>query len=219
MMAASDVTTVTDKKQRSPTANLLYSAAKRSLDVLLLVVIAPFAGVLALLICIAVWLDSPGKVFFTQQRHGKDGVPFKLYKFRTMHTRFCDNGGKQAKTKDKRITWSGKWLRLTRLDELPQLWNIAKGDMSFIGPRPHPVPLDHQYADQLSNYWLRYSVKPGLTGLAQIHGCMGNTPQLDDMQKRVEFDLIYAAKASIIVDLAILFRTVKAVFNSGTYKA
>ena len=192
----------------APAAPLrVYPAAKRTLDLLvavpLLIVTAP------LLIAIALWirLDSKGPALFRQTRLGQGGRPFGIVKFRTMNV--VEDGAcvVQAARNDVRITRAGGFLRASSLDELPQLLNVIKGDMSLVGPRPHATAHDALYSTLIPQYNGRQAVKPGVTGWAQVCGHRGGTPTIDLMQARVEHDLWYVRHASLRLDLKILART------------
>jgi len=182
-------------------------ALKRVLDLAIavpaLLLLAPLLLVLALIVRI----DAGGPVLFRQTRLGQGGKPFDIYKFRTMTV--MENGDTvvQAKAHDVRVTRSGTWLRATSLDELPQLLNVIAGDMSLVGPRPHARAHDKHYAGLIADYGLRQAVKPGITGWAQVNGHRGETPALDDMRARVDFDIWYAKNAGLLLDLKILART------------
>ncbi|WP_298241365.1 undecaprenyl-phosphate glucose phosphotransferase [uncultured Bradyrhizobium sp.] len=188
-------------------------ALKRALDLAgasaALVVFAPVMLVTALLIK----LSSKGPVFFRQTRHGFGGRAFKIFKFRTM--RVLEDGPKikQAQKNDPRVTPIGKWLRKTSIDELPQLFNVLKGDMSLVGPRPHAAAHNTEYEQIIGNYAFRHHVKPGITGWAQVNGYRGETRTLDLMQKRVEYDLWYINNWSVGVDLLIILRTITVSFR------
>ncbi len=164
-------------------------------------------------IAAGVKLDSPGPVFFRQRRTGRHGRIFSIYKFRTMHVLEDGAAVIQARAGDRRITRLGRILRISSLDELPQLFNVLTGDMSLVGPRPHAVAHDEFYADCVRNYRLRQLVKPGITGLAQVHGARGATPNITDMQARIDLDLRYIARESLWLDLCILARTPVAVLR------
>ncbi|MCM2371773.1 undecaprenyl-phosphate glucose phosphotransferase [Aporhodopirellula aestuarii] len=159
------------------------------------------------MIALAVKLSSPGPVFFRQRRYGLDGQEIRVWKFRSM--RVCDDGPvvKQATANDPRITRVGAILRRTSLDELPQLFNVIEGTMSLVGPRPHASAHNEQYRGLIRGYMMRHKVKPGITGLAQVSGCRGETETLDKMQKRVEYDHQYIRTWSLLLDLRILART------------
>ncbi len=182
-------------------------AAKRVADLVLAISGLIVISLPLCLIAFAVKLSSPGPVFFRQRRYGLDGQEIRVWKFRSM--RVCDDGPtvKQATANDPRITRVGGILRRTSLDELPQLFNVIEGSMSLVGPRPHASAHNEQYRGQIRGYMLRHKVKPGITGLAQVSGCRGETETLDKMQKRVEFDHQYIRTWSLLLDLRILART------------
>jgi Undecaprenyl-phosphate glucose phosphotransferase len=190
-----------------PPLTVLERAAKRAMDVTLASLILLATTPLMLAIAIAIQLDSAGPVLFRQQRHGFNQKPFRILKFRTMTT--LDDGAvvKQACKGDARVTRVGRILRRTSLDELPQLFNVIRGDMSLVGPRPHALAHDREYEDKIALYAHRHNVKPGITGWAQVHGFRGETDVDWKMQKRVEFDLAYIDNWSLILDIQILFLT------------
>jgi len=198
--------TLTAELRRAP-LSWKERAVKRTLDLvgasLALFVFAPVMLVTALLIK----LSSKGPVFFRQTRHGFGGRAFKIFKFRTM--RVLEDGPTivQAQKNDPRVTPIGKWLRKTSIDELPQLFNVLKGDMSLVGPRPHAAAHNTEYEQIIGNYAFRHHVKPGITGWAQVNGYRGETRTLDLMQKRVEFDLWYINNWTLRLDILILIRT------------
>jgi len=169
----------------------------------LLALLSPVMAAIAIL----VRLDSQGPSLFRQQRVGLGGRSFEIVKFRTM--RVLENGDEivQARKGDARVTRVGRFLRKTSLDELPQLINVVRGDMSLVGPRPHAVAHDRHYATVIEDYALRQRVKPGITGWAQVHGLRGETPTVDAMQARIGYDVWYARHASLALDLRILLRT------------
>ena len=181
--------------------------AKRVLDVTvaatLIVLFAPLMAIIALLIR----LDSRGPVFFRQNRTGLRGRPFAILKFRSMAV--LENGETivQATKDDDRITRVGRFLRKTSLDELPQLFNVLMGEMSLVGPRPHALAHDRQYGALIDNYAIRQRVKPGITGWAQVNGARGATPAIELMQERVRYDVWYAQRTSVALDLRILLAT------------
>jgi len=186
--------------------------AKRLLDLLLagcgLIVLSP----VLLAIALAIRLDSPGPVFFRQLRHGFNHELIGVLKFRTMHADQCDapdaQAVRQARRGDPRITPLGRFLRKTSLDELPQLWNVLKGEMSLVGPRPHALVHNEQFARQIDGYLGRHRVRPGITGWAQVNGCRGETRTVEEMRRRVELDLWYVDNWSLLLDVQILLRTV-----------
>jgi Undecaprenyl-phosphate glucose phosphotransferase len=188
-------------------------AAKRCFDLTLatagLLTLVPLKLVTALLIK----LDSRGPVFFRQKRNGFNGQTFDIFKFRTMHV--LENGSviKQAARDDPRVTRLGRWLRKSSIDELPQLFNVIRGEMSLVGPRPHATSHNTEYEKLIANYAFRHHVKPGLTGWAQVNGYRGETRQVEQMERRVEHDLWYINNWSPWLDLRIVLRTISAVMR------
>lgn len=186
----------------------------KTLGLLLLLLVSP----LMLLTALAIKLDSPGPVFFRQPRMGWDGRVFRIYKFRSM---FIHDDGpgpiKQATADDPRVTRVGGFLRRTSLDELPQLLNVLRGEMSLVGPRPHEVKQNLDYSHRVSAYMARHRIKPGMTGLAQVRGHRGETKSVGDMTRRVESDIEYINNWSLWLDLAILARTVFALTGKKAY--
>ncbi len=164
------------------------------------------------LIAILIKLNSKGPVFFKQERWGLNNKKIVCYKFRSMviDSKDIDDNGKylQATKNDSRITMVGKFLRKTNLDELPQLINVLLGNMSLVGPRPHPIPLNMESKDLIQHYMLRHLVKPGITGWAQINGARGETDTTNKMQQRINFDLWYIENWSIWLDFQIITQTV-----------
>jgi polysaccharide biosynthesis protein PslA len=185
------------------------------LSAILLVLWLPVIGAIAL----AIKLDSPGPVFFRQRRYGFSGRVFEAFKFRTMHASQTDALGAQlTRRNDPRITRIGRFLRRTSLDELPQLFNVLRGDMSLVGPRPHPLAAkaaDIPYHDAIGHYALRHRVRPGITGWAQVNGWRGETETLVQLQKRVEYDLSYIEHWSFWLDIRILLRTAICIFHNA----
>ena len=182
---------------------------KRSFDLLL-----TFSGVLLispllLLIALFVKISSPGPVFFRQKRYGLDGKCFWVYKFRSM--RVLEDGDqpglKQATRDDPRVTPVGAVLRRWSLDELPQLFNVIKGEMSLVGPRPHAVDHNEYYRQHVAGYMQRHAFKPGITGLAQVEGWRGETADMELMARRVDADLRYQRDWSLKLDIKILIKT------------
>jgi Undecaprenyl-phosphate glucose phosphotransferase len=160
-------------------------------------------------IAVAIKLDSPGPVFFTQRRHGLNRRVITVMKFRSMTVMENGDAVEQAKRGgDARITRVGDFLRKSSLDELPQLFNVLRGEMSLIGPRPHALVHDDHYGEMLERYANRHQVKPGMTGWAQVNGFRGPTETPDKMQARIECDLVYIDRWSLWLDLKILFLTV-----------
>jgi undecaprenyl-phosphate galactose phosphotransferase/putative colanic acid biosynthesis UDP-glucose lipid carrier transferase len=188
---------------------------KRALDLIVaslaLLAVSPLMAVTALM----VKLESRGPVIFRQRRKGFNGREFQIYKFRTI--RVVEDGPVivQARRNDERVTTLGRILRRASIDELPQLFNVLKGDMSMIGPRPHAVAHDDQYVDLIAHYAFRHHVKPGITGWAQVNGFRGETRRLEQMQERVRLDLWYIDNWSVGLDLQILARTCFEVVRSS----
>jgi putative colanic acid biosynthesis UDP-glucose lipid carrier transferase len=186
---------------------------KRSMDIAIssiaLFVLLPFL----LLVALVIKLTSPGPAIFRQRRYGLDGQVIDVLKFRTM--KVTEDGAvvQQATRDDERITSIGRFLRRYSIDELPQLWNVLRGEMSLVGPRPHAVAHNEQYRRLIKGYMVRHKVPPGITGLAQVNGCRGETSRLEDMRRRIDYDLDYLRHWSPTLDLRILVQTVIKVLN------
>jgi putative colanic acid biosynthesis UDP-glucose lipid carrier transferase len=180
---------------------------KRLEDLALTLLLLPILGLPILGIALAVKLTSRGPALYVQQRHGLGGRPFKILKFRTMYTMDSDEEFVQAKTNDSRVTPLGAFLRRTSLDELPQLVNVLLGDMSIVGPRPAPLKYNNDHRGIIYRYMVRHKVKPGITGLAQVNGCRGETDSLDKTERRTSYDLAYIDNWSLWLDLKILWKT------------
>ncbi|WP_347244737.1 undecaprenyl-phosphate glucose phosphotransferase [Thermogutta sp.] len=181
---------------------------KRAMDVVLASVLLILFAPLMIAIAILIKATSPGPVFFRQRRYGLDGREIRVWKFRTMTVTEDGDQVTQAKRNDPRVTKIGAFLRRTSLDELPQLFNVLRGEMSLVGPRPHATAHNEEYRRIIQGYMLRHKVKPGMTGLAQVHGCRGETETVEKMQKRVEWDLQYIREWSLWMDIKILFQTI-----------
>jgi len=176
----------------------------RVLATVILVLVSP----LMLLIAMVIKLSSPGPVLFKQRRHGWGGVTIEIYKFRSMIEHAEPDGQvTQATPDDPRITRIGHFLRRTSLDELPQFINVLQGRMSIVGPRPHALEHNEHYKEFIDSYMLRHKVQPGITGWAQVNGWRGETRTLEQMEKRVEFDLFYIENWSLWFDLRIIALT------------
>jgi lipopolysaccharide/colanic/teichoic acid biosynthesis glycosyltransferase len=187
-----------------------YVTFKRIVDLTLILISAPVILILALLISVAIRIDSPGPAIFRQKRIGQGGIPFQLLKFRSMLLDAEKHGAKFASNYDLRVTRVGRFLRKSRLDELPQIWNILRGEMSLIGPRPEQVPFSKQFETEIPFYGYRHLVKPGITGWAQVnHGYASGT---EETQDKLEFDLYYIKYFSFWLDVLILFKTVRTIF-------
>jgi exopolysaccharide biosynthesis polyprenyl glycosylphosphotransferase len=191
----------------------VHGAAKRLLDLAIaipaLIVLAPLLLILAALIR----ATSDGPAMFRQTRLGLRGAPFQIYKFRTMTV--LENGPVivQAAKNDARVTRVGGWMRRLSLDELPQLLNVVKGEMSLIGPRPHALAHDRHYGRAIDGYDLRQMVKPGISGWAQVHGHRGATTTISKMRERLAYDVWYARNATLSLDIEIIIRTFREVLG------
>jgi Undecaprenyl-phosphate glucose phosphotransferase len=187
------------------------SAVKDVFDRVAAFALIVFLAPLLALISLAIKLDSPGPVLYRQVRFGFNRQKIEVLKFRSMYQERCDAPAAgtvaQATRDDDRITPVGRFLRRTSLDELPQFFNVLRGDMSLVGPRPHAIAHDHHYSELIDGYLGRHRVKPGITGWAQVNGCRGETRSADDMRRRIELDLYYIDNWSLSLDLKILLRT------------
>ena len=182
---------------------------KRALDLLMSGMFLIVAAPLILVLMFLIRLDSSGPAVYRQRRIGEGGAVFTLYKFRSMTSNAEQDGAKWASVGDARTTRVGKLLRTTRLDELPQLWNVLRGDMSFIGPRPERPEFTAMLEKQIPYYDLRHLVKPGITGWAQVMYSYGAS--VDDAREKLQYDLYYIKHYSLLLDVAILFKTVRVV--------
>jgi putative colanic acid biosynthesis UDP-glucose lipid carrier transferase len=186
---------------------------KRLTDIVLSVGILLLFLPLLLLIAILVKASSPGPVIFKQRRYGLDGREIAVYKFRTMSVTEDGAQIRQASKTDNRITRIGGILRRTSMDELPQLINVLQGRMSLVGPRPHAVAHNEEYRKLIKGYMVRHKVLPGITGLAQVNGCRGETSQLEEMEARVNYDLEYLRRWTPMLDVKIILLTAVKVFR------
>lgn len=189
---------------------------KRVLDCVIaasgIVVLSPVLALIAL----AIKLDSPGPVFFRQRRYGQNNLVFRIFKFRTMHVAEDGQHVTQATRGDNRVTRVGRLLRASSLDEVPQLFNVLRGDMSIVGPRPHALIHDKLFEEHLDLFSRRRRVQPGMTGWAQVNGYRGETRTTEDVRARLDHDLYYIENWSIWLDVEIIFRTVLVVLR-GAY--
>lgn len=181
-----------------------------TISILVLCMVCPFA-------VLFVWLgniifDNSGPLFFTQVRTGHNHAPFVIYKFRSMVLN-NEADTRQATDSDPRITRFGKFLRISFLDELPQFYNVLKGDMSIIGPRPHMLYHTEVYSKLIPDYGHRHAMRPGITGWAQVCGCWGETKTVDDMAIRVSHDLWYIDHWSLWLDMKIFLKSIMIVFR------
>jgi putative colanic acid biosynthesis UDP-glucose lipid carrier transferase len=198
---------------RGPAASWIKRAFDQIAALLILLFVLPLLAVIAL----AIALDSPGPILFVQRRTGLNGIPIRVFKFRSMT---ADAGApvRHARRDDRRITRVGGFLRRASLDELPQLFNVLRGEMSLVGPRPHALVHDRYYAAHIPDYVRRFRARPGMTGLAQISGYRGEIRSIDGMVRRVAADNLYIDRWSFWLDLKILLKTlVVAPFQGNAY--
>ena len=201
--------------------NLVHRIQKRLLDLTFASLAILFLSPLLLTVAAAIRYDSPGPIMFRQTRVGQGNRQFKIFKFRSM---FADSGDLRgdisASRNDSRITKVGRFIRKTSIDELPQLFNVLRGDMSLVGPRPHALGSlagNDLFWQASKQYWLRHALKPGITGLAQIRGFRGATHEVDDLEQRVRCDLEYLTNWSIGLDIMILIKTFRVVIHKNAY--
>ncbi|CAI2432889.1 Putative colanic biosynthesis UDP-glucose lipid carrier transferase [Serratia fonticola] len=191
---------------------------KRIEDIIFSTIILIFISPVLFIISLMIKLTSTGPVIFKQKRYGLDGKAIAVWKFRTMSVMENGETVTQVRKGDSRLTSIGGFLRKTSLDELPQFLNVLKGDMSIVGPRPHAVVHNEQYRHLIKGYMLRHTMKPGITGWAQINGWRGETDTLDKMEKRIEYDLEYIRTWSVWLDFKIIILTVfKGFVNKHAY--
>ncbi len=188
-----------------------FARTKRAIDLAFSISLGLIVLPLFPIIALAIKLDSPGSVFYSQERVGLGGRLFRIYKFRTMRRDAERDGAVWAQAQDDRITRTGRFMRLTRFDELPQIWNVILGDMAVVGPRPERPEFTEILASEIPGYDLRHTVKPGLTGWAQV--CYRYTSSIRDTRAKVEYDLYYVKHLSVWFDLQILVRTIKVVIG------
>ncbi|WP_245334786.1 undecaprenyl-phosphate glucose phosphotransferase [Bradyrhizobium mercantei] len=192
-------------------------AIKRALDIVAAIVGLILASPLFVIVPLAIKLDSRGPVFFRQTRHGYNNEPIRVLKFRSMSVMEEGDNFRPVARHDPRVTRLGRVLRQTNIDELPQLFNVLGGDMSMVGPRPHPTAQNETFAELISSFYRRHNVKPGITGWAQVNGYRGDTDTLEKMQRRLEHDLHYIDNWSLLLDLKIIVMTLfsrKAYWNA-----
>ena len=203
----------------NPRSLIINQKIKRIFDfsfgLIILMILSPFLFIVSILIR----LTSEGPVFFSQKRYGLNGKVFNMYKFRTMSYKKIKavNKLKQAKINDKRVTKVGKFLRKYSIDELPQLINVIRGEMSLVGPRPHAVEHNEYYRKLITGYMQRHSKLPGMTGLAQISGARGETKNIEQMKLRIYYDLEYNNNWNLIKDFQILMKTFFCVIKGDAY--
>ncbi|VVQ02028.1 UDP-glucose:undecaprenyl-phosphate glucose-1-phosphate transferase [Pseudomonas fluorescens] len=195
-----------------PTAALSKALVDRFISLTALICLSP----LLIAVAVAVKLSSPGPVLFKQKRHGWNGKIIKVWKFRSMRVH-DDKHVQQASRQDSRVTAVGRFIRRSSIDELPQLFNVLQGHMALVGPRPHAIAHNDYYTGKIHAYMARHRIKPGITGLAQISGCRGETDTIEKMQKRVEIDLDYINNWSLWLDIKILIKTPFTLISKDIY--
>jgi Undecaprenyl-phosphate glucose phosphotransferase len=198
-----------------PSLQGFNSIVKRGLDIVVSSAGLAVLGIPLAVIALFVRLTSSGAVFYRQERTGLDGKPFTIVKFRSMYDDAeRETGPVWTQPDDPRVTPFGRFLRRSNIDELPQLWNVLRGDMSIVGPRPERPHFVEQFRHRIPSYMLRHKVKAGLTGWAQVNGWRGNTP----LEKRIEYDLYYIENWSVRLDLKIMWLTlIKGFFHKHAY--
>ena len=194
--------------RRIPLDNVGNALIKRTADIVCALLLIVLTSPLMLIAAIGVKLSSPGPIIFKQERVGKDKKSFYMYKFRSMKVNSSQNTG-WSKNEDNRKTWFGSLIRKCSVDELPQFFNVLKGDMSLIGPRPELPFFVEQFREEIPRYMVKHQVRPGITGWAQVNGFRGDT----SISKRIEYDLYYIENWSPAFDLRILLMTVFCMFN------
>lgn len=208
-------TTLSRRPASAPKSKALSFAMKRLFDIVVSLALLVFLAPVMIAVALAVKLTSRGPVFFSQRRWGKGNAPFRLYKFRSMYVDQQDVTGVQHTVQDDpRVTPVGRFIRRSSLDELPQLINVLKGDMSLVGPRAHALGMNAvgvRYEDLVPEYFARHSVRPGMTGLAQVRGLRGEIADEAHARGRVAADLEYIRTYSLWSDIKIMFWTIPAV--------
>ncbi|MBS1252093.1 MAG: UDP-N-acetylgalactosamine-undecaprenyl-phosphate N-acetylgalactosaminephosphotransferase [Anaerolineales bacterium] len=189
-----------------PSTGNIYPGLKRAFDLLVASVGLLFFGLMLPFIALAVYVDSPGPLFYTQERVGKAGNPFRVFKIRSMRPNAETDGAAWAEENDPRVTRVGRLLRRASLDELPQFLNVLRGEMSIVGPRPERPVFAHQLAEEIPFYRLRHAVKPGMAGWALIH--YGYSSSVEDALMKLQYDLYYIKHQSIFLDVIVLLRTI-----------
>lgn len=183
-----------------------YLSTKRAIDLIAIVLVLPLVIAIAVITAVAIKLESRGAVFFWQKRVGMNGKVFNMLKFRSMTSDSEKNGSQFAQSNDMRVTRVGKFIRKFRVDEIPQLWNVVKGEMSIIGPRPEQESFVNEFNETIPNYALRHMVMPGITGLAQTE--QGYVADAEATITKLEYDLYYIKNMSLLTDAQITFKTI-----------
>lgn len=192
-------------------ASRQYLFIKRLADVTLVILTLPLVIPIILFTALAIRVESPGNVFFRQERVGENNEPFSILKLRSMHISSEKDGAQFATENDARITRVGRFIRKMRIDELPQFWNVIKGDMSIIGPRPEQEKFVKEFEEIIPQYQVRHIVKPGITGLAQIE--QGYVEDIQGTIKKLEYDLYYIENMSVLMDLRIILKTIRTILT------
>jgi len=195
-------------------APVAFDLGKRAFDLVVAASALAFLAPVLFLLAVAVWIETGGPILFRQRRTGLGGTTFVIYKLRSMHVVEDGMGIRHATKGDERVTRVGGFLRKSSLDELPQLINVLKGDMSLIGPRPHALGHDRHYSSFVPGYENRFRTRPGLTGLAQVSGLRGEVHDVAYMARRVAADVEYVERWSFWLDLRIMARTVPLVLGA-----
>jgi Undecaprenyl-phosphate glucose phosphotransferase len=198
-----------------PPMSTFHRILKRLFDIAAACIGLLLLSPLLALVAVAIKLDSQGPVIFRQMRHGYNNETIRVFKFRSMTTTEDGYAFSQAKKDDPRFTRIGQFLRRSNIDELPQLLNVLIGEMSIVGPRPHPVALNRMFEEHISPFSRRHNVKPGITGWAQVNGYRGQTDTLEKMQRRFEYDLYYIENWSFLLDCKIIIMTL---FSKSAYR-
>ncbi len=199
------------QKTSNNTSNKIKRIGDIILSIFLLIILIPFS----LLISIIIWMEDKGPIIYTQKRVGLNGEIFNLYKFRSMNINAEIEGIRWAKKNDPRTTFIGKIIRKTRLDEIPQLISVLKGEMSLIGPRPERPEIETILKKEINHYNLKYLIKPGLSGWAQVNYPYGSS--IEDSKMKLSYDIFYIKNKSILLDCVIFFKTMRVVFNFHRY--
>lgn len=202
---------------KSDMVGILQERRKRIFDFVTASLLLIFLLPVLIIIAISIKLTSNGPVLFQQNRYGRFKKQFKILKFRSMSVMENGDDFTQAKRNDPRITPLGAFLRRTSLDELPQLWNVVRGDMSLVGPRPHAIAMDDDYALRIPGYNRRFLMRPGITGLAQCKGFRGNTEKMQQMIGRLCRDVYYVRNRTMMLDVRILAMTIVCLFRHDAY--
>ncbi len=204
-----DIEIYEDIKKESQKTNMdLYDKFQRIMDILLALIGLIIGIPLIIIFGIAIIIETPGGVIYSQERLGKNGKKFKIYKLRSMVCNAEENGAQWAKKNDTRVTNVGRFIRKTRIDEIPQLFNVLKGDMSIIGPRPERSVFTKKFNEEIPGFINRLQVKPGITGWAQVNGGYDITPK-----EKWELDMYYIKNRSFKLDLLIILKTIKVVLT------